>query len=158
MAEKEVILTRAGLEKLEKELERRKTITRHEVADRIKQAIEFGDISENSEYDDAKNAQAFNEGRILELEKMLRKVRVIEEGENGTDKVQIGSTVTVVDSATGESRKYTIVGSAEANPRQNRISNESPVGKALLGQSVGAEVEVNVPVGVFKYKIVAVEN
>lgn len=159
MEEKEVILTRAGLEKLEQELEDLKTVRRHEVAERIKQAREFGDISENSEYEDAKREQAFIEGRILELQKMLQKVRLIDEGEDN-GKVQIGSTVTLVDLDSGSEKtfKYTIVGSAEANPRENKISNESPVGKALLGQSVGAEVEIAVPVGVLHYKVIAVEN
>lgn len=160
VAEKEVILTRTGLEKLENELEDLKTHRRHEVAERIKQAREFGDISENSEYEDAKREQAFIEGRILELQNMLQKVRVIDETESDSGRVQVGSTVTIVDldADQPEEMRYTIVGSAEANPRQNKISNESPVGKALLGQSVGSEVEVQVPIGVLHYRIVAVEN
>ncbi|BCV23394.1 MAG: transcription elongation factor GreA [Bacillota bacterium] len=159
MAEKEVILTRAGLEKLEQELEDLKTHRRHEVAERIKQAREFGDISENSEYEDAKREQAFIEGRILELQNMLQKVRVIDEAE-GDGRVQVGSTVTIVDldAPQPEEIEYTIVGSAEANPRQRKISNESPVGKALLGQSVGSEVEIQAPIGLLHYKIVAVQN
>jgi len=156
MAEKEVILTLEGLKKLEEELELYKTRKRREVAERIKQAIEYGDISENSEYEDAKNEQAFIEGRIITLEKMLRNARVIDSSEDGENKdvVTLGSTVILKDLDFGEEEQYTIVGSAEADPGTNKISNESPVGKAVLGQKKGAIVEVEVPAGTLKYEIV----
>jgi transcription elongation factor GreA len=154
MPEKEVILTLAGLKKLEDELELNKTQKRRDIAERIKQAIEFGDISENSEYDDAKNEQAFIEGRIITIEKMLRNARVIDEPEQA-ECVTLGSKVTLKDlDYDGELEEYTIVGSAEADPGTNRISNESPVGKAVLGQVKGSVVEVNVPAGVMHYEVV----
>lgn len=156
MMGKEVILTHDGLEKLEKELEYLKTIKRREVADRIKTAISFGDISENSEYEDAKNEQAFVEGRIITLEKMLRNARIIDKAENGTDVVSIGSTVILKDLEYDEDFEYTIVGTAEANPAENKISNESPVGKAILGKKINDVVEVIVPAGILKYKIVSI--
>ncbi|RNC28716.1 MAG: Transcription elongation factor GreA [Candidatus Dichloromethanomonas elyunquensis] len=153
MPEKEVILTLDGLKKLEEELETLKTQRRREVAERIKQAIEFGDISENSEYEDAKNEQAFIEGRIITLEKMLRNARVIDDNEE-KDTVSVGSTIVLKDIEFGDQEDYTIVGSAEADPAVNKISNESPVGKAVLGQSKGSIVEVNVPAGMLRYEIV----
>ena len=152
MDEKEVILTLDGLNKLKKELEQCKTVKRGEVAARIKQAIDFGDISENSEYDDAKNDQAFIEGRIITLQKMLRNARVIDEVE-GTDIVAIGAKVRLKDVDFGDEEEYSIVGSAEADPGTNKISNESPVGKAVLGLPKGAVVEVNAPAGVLHYQI-----
>lgn len=158
MGEKEVILTPEGLKKLEQELEQLKSVKRREVAERIKQAIEFGDISENSEYEDAKNEQAFIEGRILTLEKMLRNARLIDEGEIHTDVVSIGSTVLIKDMEVGDEINYTIVGSAEADPSANKISNESPVGKAILGKKKGSVVEVSVPAGKLKYKIVKIKK
>ncbi|HHV71450.1 MAG TPA: transcription elongation factor GreA [Clostridia bacterium] len=156
MSEKEILLTAEGLKSLEEELEHLKTVKRHEIAQRIKQAIEFGDISENSEYEDAKNEQAFIEGRIITLSKLLRNAKLIENEDVSTDKVGIGSTVKILDLDYGDQLTYTIVGSAEANPSENRISNESPVGKALLGQSVGSEVEIVVPAGVLRYKILEI--
>ena len=153
MPEKEVILTVEGLKKLEDELELLKTQKRREVAERIKQAIDFGDISENSEYEDAKNEQAFIEGRIITLEKMLRNARVIDDNE-GTDMVSLGNTVLLKDMDFGDEEEYTIVGSAEADPGTNKISNESPVGKAVLGQVKGTTLEVTVPAGVLRYQIV----
>ncbi len=158
MVEKEVILTLDGLKKLENELEQLKTVRRREVAERIKQAIEFGDISENSEYEDAKNEQAFIEGRILTLEKMLRNARVIDEGEVHTDVVSVGSTVVLKDLEYGDEIAYTIVGSAEADPSANKISNESPVGKAILGQKTNAVIEVSVPAGKLKYQIMGIRK
>jgi transcription elongation factor GreA len=155
MASKEVILTHGGLEKLEKELEYLKSIKRREVAARIKTAISFGDISENSEYEDAKNEQAFIEGRIITLEKMLRNVRLIEDTDS-SDTVNIGSTVILKDLEFDEDFQYTIVGSAEANPADNKISNESPVGKAILGKAINDVVEVSVPAGVLKYKVLSI--
>ncbi|HEX3033011.1 MAG TPA: transcription elongation factor GreA [Bacillota bacterium] len=153
MPEKEVILSVEGLKKLEEELDQLKTVKRREVAERIKQAIEFGDISENSEYEDAKNAQAFIEGRILTLEKMLRNAKVIDDMDIHTDVVSVGSTVLLKDLEFDEEIEYTIVGTAEADPVHNKISNESPVGKAILGQKNGSIVEVTVPAGVLKYQI-----
>jgi len=158
MAEKEVILTRAGLERLEKELENLRTVKRKEIAERIKQAIEFGDISENSEYEDAKNEQAFIEGRIITLEKMLRNAKVIEENQRETGVVSVGSTVKIKDIEFDEEIEYKIVGSAEADPLANLISNESPVGRALLGQVAGSIVEVNVPAGNLKFKVLDIKN
>ncbi len=158
MAEKEVILTIEGLKKLEADLEHLKTIRRREVAERIKQALEFGDISENSEYDDAKNEQAFIEGKIITLEKMLRNAKVIDEDEKGKNGglVAVGSKVKVRDLEDGEESEYVIVGSAEADPMAAKISNESPVGKALLGHKVGTTVEVKVPAGVVSYEIISI--
>lgn len=157
MADKEVILTVEGLKKLENELEHLKSVRRREVAERIKQAREFGDISENSEYEDAKNEQAFTEGRIITLEKMLRSARVIEGNGVSTGEVIVGSTVTLQDIETGDVFKYTIVGSAEASPADSKISNESPVGKALLGKKSGTAIDITVPAGTLKYKVLNVE-
>jgi transcription elongation factor GreA len=155
--DKEVILTLDGLAKLEKELELLKTVKRREVAERIKQALEFGDISENSEYEDAKNEQGFIEGRILQIEKMLRNAKVIDEQEVHADVVTIGSKVTLVESNGTTEMEYMIVGSAEADPEQARISNESPVGRSVMGQKVGSVVNVNVPMGTIQYKIKAIK-
>lgn len=153
MVEKEVILTPQGLIKLEDELEVLKTVKRREVAGRIKVAISYGDISENSEYEDAKNEQAFIEGRIITLEKMLRNAKVINNDEVDIAKASVGSTVEIKDVATGKSCAYTIVGSAESDPMQKKISNESPIGKALLGRVKGDVVEVTAPAGTMKYEI-----
>ncbi|OWR27463.1 transcription elongation factor GreA [Saccharibacillus sp. O23] len=158
MSDKEVILTQDGLKKLEDELENLKSVKRREVAERIKVAIGYGDISENSEYEDAKNEQAFIEGRIITLEKMLRNARIINSDDIGTDAVSVGSTVLVKDLEFGDEVEYTIVGSAESNPLEYRISNESPVGSALLGKSKGATVDVNVPAGVMQYKILDIKK
>ncbi|MBO2520856.1 MAG: transcription elongation factor GreA [Clostridia bacterium] len=158
MSDKEVLLTPDGLSKLEKELDHLKTVKRREVAARIKQALEFGDISENSEYDDAKNEQAFIEGRIAALEKMLRNARVIDRDEIGTDVVTVGCTVRLKDLDLGEEVEYTLVGSAEADPASFRISNESPVGRAIMGQKVGAVVEVEAPAGTLRYQIVKISR
>lgn len=158
MSDKEVILTQDGLKKLEDELENLKSVKRREVAERIKVAIGYGDISENSEYEDAKNEQAFIEGRIITLEKMLRNARIINSDDIGTDAVSVGSTVLVKDLEFGDEIEYTIVGSAESNPLEYRISNESPVGSALLGKSKGATVDVNVPAGVMQYKILDIKK
>ena len=138
---------------METELEQLKTVKRREVASRIKQAIEFGDISENSEYEDAKNEQAFVEGRILTLEKMLRRARVIDEADIVTDVVSVGSKVLLKDLEEGEELEFTIVGTAEADPGARKISIESPVGRAILGQSTGQVVEVKVPAGNLQYQI-----
>lgn len=158
MAEKQIMLTLEGLKKLEQKLEHLKTVRRTDVAERIKQAIEFGDISENSEYEDAKNEQAFIEGEIMTLEKMLRNSKIIEESDIGTDVVSIGCIVRLKDLEFDEDLEYVIVGSAEADPTEFKISNESPVGQAILGQKVGSVVEVNVPAGVLKYEVLEIKR
>jgi transcription elongation factor GreA len=144
---KDVILTPEGLEKLQDELEQLSTVKRREVAERIKEAREFGDITENSEYDDAKNEQAMVESRIAQLQERLRMATVIETKDLSTDMVQVGSVVHVKDEKTGKSVKYTIVGSAEARPDENKLSNESPVGRALIGRKRNETVAVKVPRG-----------
>jgi transcription elongation factor GreA len=155
MAEEEVLLTRNGLEKIEKELSFLKSIKRKEIAARIKEAITYGDITENSEYESAKNEQAFVEGRIITLEKILRRARILEKGDSNSF-VTIGSTVKLKDMEMDRDYIYTIVGTAEADPGDNKISNESPVGKAILGLSIGDEVEVKVPAGLLKYRILEI--
>jgi transcription elongation factor GreA len=144
---KDVILTPEGLKKLKGELELLSTDRRREVAQRIKEAREFGDISENSEYDDAKNEQAMLESRIAQLQEKLRMATVIQTKDLSTDVVQIGSVVHVKDEKTGKSVKYTIVGSAEAKPEEQKLSNESPVGRALIGRKRNETVAVKVPRG-----------
>jgi transcription elongation factor GreA len=144
---KDVILTPEGLEKLQRELEDLQTNKRREVAERIKDAREFGDISENSEYDDAKNEQMMLEQKIAQLEERLRSAQVIDASDLTTDVVRVGVTVNVKDEKTGDSDKYTIVGSAEANPSEKKLSNESPVGKALIGHKRGDTVDVALPNG-----------
>lgn len=158
MAEKEVILTPDGLRKLEDELEHLKSVKRREVAERIKVAIGYGDISENSEYEDAKNEQAFIEGRVITLEKMLRNARIINSDDVDTNLVSIGSKVILRDVEFKEDIEYTIVGTAESDPSQNKISNESPVGKAILGKKKNATVDVTVPAGIIKYKIIDIKK
>ena len=144
---KDVILTPEGLQKLKDELDVLTTDKRREVAERIKEAREFGDIAENSEYEDAKNEQAMLESRIAQLQEKLRLASVIETKDLSTDVVQIGSVVHVKDVKTGKSIKYTIVGSAEANPQEQLLSNESPVGRALIGRKRNETVAVKVPRG-----------
>ena len=156
MEEKEVILTQEGFDKIEKELEYLRTEKRAEIAERIKVALGFGDLSENSEYDEAKNAQAENETKIAELENKVRYAKIIDEKEIDTKTVQIGNTVTLYDLEFEEEVEYTIVGSTEVDLTQNKISNESPVGAALLGKKKNQEVEVKVPAGVVKYKILSI--
>lgn len=158
MNDKQIILTQEGLRKLEDELEHLKSVKRREVADRIKVAIGYGDISENSEYEDAKNEQAFIEGRVITLEKMLRNARIINNDDIDIDTVSIGSIVTVEDLEYGDTMEYSIVGTAESDPLQNKISNESPVGKAILGKKKGTVVEVSVPVGIIQYKILDIKK
>lgn len=155
---KQTILTYEGLKKLEEELEYLKTVKRQEVAERIKQARAFGDLSENSEYDEAKNEQAFVEGRIATLEAMLRNAKVIDEEDITVDRVSIGCTVKVYDEDLKEEMEYTIVGSAEADPANMKISDESPVGKALLGHHVGDIVDVEVPDGIVKMKVLEIKR
>lgn len=152
--EKAVPLTREGFAKLEEELDYLRTVRRQEVADRIHQAKELASAQNNAEYDDAKNEQAFVEGRILTLQRMIQNAVIIEAGTH-SNRVELGSVVSVVD-ANGREEHYTIVGSAEARPKDGRISNESPVGRALLGKSVGDEVQVNVPAGILRLTVTAV--
>lgn len=158
MLEKEILLTAAGLQKLESELEHLKTYRRKEVADRIKTAISFGDISENAEYDDAKKEQAFLEGRIANLEKNLRHVRIVDTSAVAIDQVGVGTIVRLKDLDFGDELEYTLVGSPEANAMQGRISNESPVGKALMGHQAGTILEVEVPAGVLRYEILDIRR
>lgn len=158
MEEKEVILTQEGYDNLDKELNYLKTEKRAEIAERIKVALGFGDLSENSEYDEAKSAQAANENKIAELENKIRFARIIDESEIDTKTVQIGNIVRVHDEEFDEDLEYTIVGSTEVDLAQNKISNESPMGVALLGAKKGQIVEVEAPVGVMKYKILAIKK
>ena len=156
MAEvKETLLTAEGLKKLEEELAYFKSVRRIEVAQRIKTAIEYGDISENSEYDDEKNEQAFIEGHIIELENKINTAKIIDE-KTRKNVVSVGSKVKLLDQEYDEELDYVIVGSSEADPFNNRISNESPVGSAILGKKKGATVEVNTPDGVATFKILAI--
>jgi transcription elongation factor GreA len=154
---KEVILTPEGHEKLKEEIEYLSTAKRREVAERIKQAREFGDIAENSEYDDAKNEQAMLEHRIALLEERLKDARVIDSGDVTTDVVSVGTIVRLRDIDAKETIEYTIVGSAEADPAEYRLSNESPVGRAILGRKKGETVEVTAPRGSLKYKIMDIK-
>jgi transcription elongation factor GreA len=156
--EREIILTKEGLLKLETELETLKSTRREEVAERIKQAIAFGDISENSEYEDAKNEQAFIEGRILTLEKTLKNSRLMTADEIRTDVVSLGTKVTLKEMKSGREVNLTLVASVESKLKDGKISDESPVGKAIMGKTVGTKVEVVAPVGKIKYKILKVER
>jgi transcription elongation factor GreA len=153
MVDHPVLLTGEGLAKLEQELEHLKTVRRPQVAERIRQSKELASTQNNAEYDDAKNEQAFVEGRILTLEKLIQDAAIIDEEQaHHASQVQIGSTVSVVEGK-GKRQQFTIVGSAEADPKQGRISNESPVGLALLGKRVGDEVQVNAPKGALRFTI-----
>ena len=156
MADKKVMLTEDGYNKLVDKLKYMKEVRRMEVADRLKAAIALGDLSENSEYDDAKNEQAFLEGEIQELENKIRNSEIIKAG--STDMVQMGSHVTVKDLEFDEAETFMLVGSTEADPDEGKISNESPLGSALLGQKVGATVDVHAPAGVIKYQIVEIKG
>lgn len=158
MSEQDVILTREGLEQLEQELENLRSVKRTEVKERLKEAIALGDLSENSEYDDAKNEQAFMEGRILELEKMIRNAKVIEDGTHVEGVVSVGSLVKVKDIEFDEINEYRLVGTVEADPMNNRISNESPVGRALLGHKAGEIIDVEAPAGVIKLEILEISK
>ncbi len=154
---KEVILTREGYEKLKQEIEYLSTEKRREVAERIRIAREFGDITENSEYDDAKNEQALLEHRIATLEERLVSARVIEKKDVAKDVVSVGSKVKLRDMAANKTFEYRIVGSAEANPAEQKLSNESPVGKAIIGRKKGEVVEVTAPRGALKFKILDIK-
>lgn len=156
MADKDVFFTPEGLKKIEEEIEFMKTVRRKEVAERIKVALGYGDLSENSEYDEAKNEQAQVEERIAKLENMVRNAHVVEEDELDKDVVNIGSTVKVRILPDDEEESFGIVGSAEADPLRGKISNESPVGSALLGCKVGDVAEVEVPDGIVRYEILEI--
>lgn len=156
--DKEVLLTQEGFEKLEAELEKLKTVKRKEISERIKQAIAYGDISENSEYDEAKNEQAFIEGRIVTVENMLRNAKIIKDEDREEGKVSLGSKVKVLDIEYNEEVTYKIVGSAEADPLDDFISNESPLGAELLNKVIGQEIEIQAPAGKFKYKVLDIVN
>lgn len=155
---KKFIMTYEGVKKLEEELEYLKTVKRKEITEKIKVALGYGDLSENSEYDEAKNDQAFTEGRIIQLENMLKNAVVVDESEIPKDKVSVGSIVKVMDYEFDEEVEYTIVGSAEADPMNFKISNESPVGSALIGKKVGDVVEVAVPSGVSKFEVLEIRR
>ncbi len=156
MEEKGVLVTQEGYDKLEKELDYLRTEKRAEIAEKIKVALGFGDLSENSEYDEAKNAQAENEAKIAELENKVRYAKIIDESEIDTKTIQVGNIVKVYDEEFDEEVTYTIVGSTEVDLAQNKISNESPLGAALMGKKKNEIVEVNAPAGTLKYKIVSI--
>lgn len=152
-----VLLTTQGFEKLKIELEHLKTQGRRDVAARLKEAISYGDLSENAEYDEAKNQQAFIEGRILELEEQVKNVEIISESEIKAGIIQVGSTITLQRDGSEETHEYTIVGSTESDPIQHKISNESPVGEGIIGKKEGATVTIEAPVGKINYKILKVK-
>lgn len=157
MAEmQKTLITKEGLEKMQKELEDLRTTKRAEVAQRLKEAIAMGDLSENSEYDEAKNAQAFLEGRIVQLEQQIRTAQIIVKGKK--NRIDVGSTVTIEDMEEYVKEAVTIVGSAESNPFEGRISNESPVGRALVGAKAGDIVEADAPNSVIKYKVISIDD
>ncbi|MEG0873310.1 MAG: transcription elongation factor GreA [Clostridia bacterium] len=158
MEEKEVIITEDGYNKLEEDLKDLKGPRKMEVAERIKIAREFGDISENSEYDEAKNEQALLEAKILEIENKLRHAKIVDEDEISTRKVGIGTLVTVHDFEFDEDISYGIVGATEVNIAENKISNESPVGKAIIGKKKGETIEVETPGGTSKYKVLSIKR
>ena len=159
MATKETILTAEGLEKLKDELAQRKGVIREEIVERLKEARAQGDLSENSEYDQAKEDQGKNEGRIIELEQMIKTATIIDDSASkDAGVVSLGSTVILEDMETGEQETYTIVGTTEADPFENRISNESPVGKALIGRKVNDVVDVETQAGILKYKVLEIQR
>lgn len=153
---KQTVITDAGLKRLENELEELKSVKRKEIADKIKVALSFGDLSENSEYDEAKNEQAIIEGRIAEIENQLKDVKVLDESELTSEMIHIGSRIRVLDIAANEEEVYQIVGSTESDPMEGRISDESPVGKAFLTHQAGDEVEVETPSVVVKYRVLEI--
>ncbi len=156
MVEKDIFFTREGLEKIENEIEYLKTVRRKEVSERIKIALGYGDLSENAEYDEAKNEQAQVEERIAKLELMVRNARIIDEDSLTDDVVNIGSTVKVKDLEDDEEDEFVIVGSVESDPLEGKISNESPVGSKLIGLKVGDVAEVEVPDGIIKYEVIGI--
>lgn len=158
MESKQIVLTPEGLKKLEDELEYLKTQKRKEVSEKIKQALSFGDLSENSEYDEAKNEQAQVEVRIVQVENMLKNVKVIDEDEIDITKVSLGTKVKVLDMEFDEEIEYSLVGSTEANSAEMKISDESPVGRGLIGKSVGDIVDIDAPAGVLQFKILEISK
>nr|WP_207726010.1 transcription elongation factor GreA [Clostridium facile] len=158
METKQTILTSEGLARLEEELEELKTVKRKDVADKIKVALSFGDLSENSEYDEAKNEQAIIEARIAQLDAMLKNAKVLDDDEVTTDKVSVGSKIRLKDIEFDEEVEYSIVGSTEANPDEGKISDESPIGKGLMGRSVGDVVEIEVPSGMIEFEILEISK
>lgn len=158
MEEREIMLTEEGYKKLEEELKQLKGPKKMEVAERIKVAREFGDISENSEYDDAKNEQALLEAKIIEIENTLRHAKIVDDDDISTRKAGVGTLVTVYDFDFDEEVSYGIVGATEVDMSENKISNESPVGKALMGRKKGEEFEVETPGGMSKYKVISIER
>jgi transcription elongation factor GreA len=155
---KQIVLTYEGVKKIEEELEYLKTVKRKEVTEKIKVALGYGDLSENSEYDEAKNEQAFVEGRIATLENMLKNAKIIDDEDINTDVVSIGATVKVKDLEFGDELEFTIVGSAEADPMKMKISNEAPIGRGLLGKRVGEKVEIQVPDGTTTFEILEIKR
>ena len=155
--EKVFPMTQAGKEKLEQELEQLKTVKRKEVVERIKIARSFGDLSENSEYDSAKEEQAFVEGRITTIENMIRNAKIIDSEELSGDTVSLGNSVTFIELPNGDEETYTIVGSAEADPFEGKISNDSPIAKSLIGRKIGDQVTVQTPGGEMKVKITSIK-
>jgi len=158
MAEKQVVMTLEGLKKLEDELENLKTVRRAEISEKIKIARGFGDLSENAEYDEAKKEQAEVEIRIVNLEKMLKNAKVIDDDDVSTDMVTVGSKVKVNDVDFGDIEEYSVVGSTEASPSENKISDESPIGKALLNAKIGDTVTVEAPNGEYKLEILEISK
>lgn len=155
---KQIIVTEEGLKKLTDELEYLKTVKRKEVVEAIRVALSFGDLSENSEYDEAKNEQAKTEARISELEESLKHVKVISDSEVNTETINVGNIVKVYDETFEEEIIYTLVGSTEADPIENKISDQSPIGEALIGSKVGDEVEVLTPGGTIKLKVLEINK
>lgn len=155
--EKEYPMTKEGKLKLEQELEQLKTVKRKEVVERIKIARSFGDLSENSEYDSAKEEQAFVEGRITTIENMIRNAKIIEGNDSNTDTVSLGKSVTFVELPNGDEETYSIVGSVEADPFEGKISNDSPIAKSLIGKRVGDKVSIMTPYGEMSVKIVSID-
>lgn len=153
---KPILLTDEGLKKLEDELEQLKTIKRKEISEKIKVALSFGDLSENSEYDEAKNEQAIIEARIATIEAMLKNVKLLDDDEISTETINVGSKVTLKDIEFNEELTYYIVGSTEADPEKGRISDESPIGKGLLGHKNGDVVEIDAPAGVIKFEVLSI--
>lgn len=153
MVAKQTILTQDGLNKLETEIEYLKSVRRREVADKIKVALSFGDLSENSEYDEAKNEQGILEARIVEIELILKNVKLVDEDELSTEHVNVGNKVKLQDIEFDEIMDIQVVGSNEASPEESRISDESPIGRAIMGKSVGEIVDVEAPIGIIKFKI-----
>jgi len=158
MADKQHVLTSEGLKKLQDELEELKSVKRREIADKIKVALSFGDLSENSEYDEAKNEQGIIEARISEIEATLQNVKVLDTGDLSTEHISVGNRIILKDLESGEEMEFHIVGTKEVDRKQKKISDESPVGKACLGKSKGDVVEVEAPIGIHKYEIMDISK